>query len=359
MGQRLGVEGRGHAVGYDRAEDGPPELQLHDVRAAIRLSDGRIAVANAGTGEIRIFDPSGRHLSTLGREGDGPGEFRGLDALWAASGDSLIAFDGARKRITVFDPNGRVAATHPLPDVPTDDPSSTQLAGRFASGELLVKAVPHVTPATAPGMHRAAAAYARARPGGPPSAIGTFFDSETWIVRQGAGTAGYAIPFGRAARTAVGGGAFYFGDAESYEIRRHEPDGRLEMVIRRRHEPVAVTDADLSDYRSRLLEGMAGEPKMRLERVLDAVPRPKSKPAFGRMLVDRDGALWVLETSASPDDPPQWSVFDQEGAWRGTVSLPPRFRPYEIGGDYLLGVWYAPETNTEHVQLLPIRKPGR
>ena len=43
--------------------EGESVYQLHQVRGALRLSDGRIVVANAGTEELRYFDASGVYLS--------------------------------------------------------------------------------------------------------------------------------------------------------------------------------------------------------------------------------------------------------------------------------------------------------
>src|SRR5687768_1740535 len=39
-----------------------PEQDLDLVRGAVRLSDGRIVVANTGSGELRVFDRAGRFL---------------------------------------------------------------------------------------------------------------------------------------------------------------------------------------------------------------------------------------------------------------------------------------------------------
>ena len=53
-----------------------PDHELNRVRAAVRLADGRIVVANGRPLELRIFDSSGVFLGRTGREGAGPGEFR-------------------------------------------------------------------------------------------------------------------------------------------------------------------------------------------------------------------------------------------------------------------------------------------
>lgn len=337
-------------------EDGPPEYLLDNVKAAVRLDDGRIAVANGGTGEIRLYAAAGKHAVTLGRRGSGPGEFEGLDRLWTVGGDTLIAYDAIQRRFTVFAPDGRVTATHPLPVV-EGRPGATLLLGRFADGSVLVKAGAELSTDTPEGLSRREAVYARAAPGGSPRSLGRFFDGEAYYVRDGPGVSGYARPFAPTPQTAVGEDAFYYSAADAFEIRRFGPDGTLKTIFRKRQEPVAVTAEDVRKYREQMLEGTSGPDRARLERILASVPFPDRKPAHGRMLLDTEGNLWVLETQADDDPRFRWSVFDPNGSWLGTVEVPAGVRVLEAGADYVLGVWYAPDTGVEEVRVYPLRKP--
>ena len=52
------------------------------IRGAGRVSDGSVAVIDRASAEIRIFDAAGRHLRSMGRHGEGPGEFRNAWKLW-------------------------------------------------------------------------------------------------------------------------------------------------------------------------------------------------------------------------------------------------------------------------------------
>lgn len=70
------------------------------------LGDGRIVVANSGTAELRVFNGSGTHLATWGGEGEGPGEFSWLRAIEPWPGDSIIAWYGPRRDISIFDTYG-------------------------------------------------------------------------------------------------------------------------------------------------------------------------------------------------------------------------------------------------------------
>ncbi|HKI94018.1 MAG TPA: 6-bladed beta-propeller [Gemmatimonadales bacterium] len=97
-------------VDTDLASNRPGQA-FSDVRGAVRLSDGRIIVAEASTQELRVFDSTGRYVGEWGRRGGGPGEFRGLDGVFSIPGDTVIALDLGLERITEFSRAGAVIAT--------------------------------------------------------------------------------------------------------------------------------------------------------------------------------------------------------------------------------------------------------
>src|SRR5687768_2566368 len=86
--------------------DGPQESQLHRVRAVNLLPDGRIAIANGGTSEIRLYDANGRWVKSIGREGDGPGEFRLITGLQVLPPDTLVVFERGEARVNTFTADG-------------------------------------------------------------------------------------------------------------------------------------------------------------------------------------------------------------------------------------------------------------
>ena len=60
-------------------------------------------------GQITVLDANGALLRTLGRVGDGPGEFRGIDDVVLLGGDSVAVID--RHRVTIFGPEFNVVHT--------------------------------------------------------------------------------------------------------------------------------------------------------------------------------------------------------------------------------------------------------
>lgn len=95
--------------------DGPDLLEYHPVTVAID-SRGRFYLTTAlALHEVKVFDGSGRFLRVIGREGEGPGEFRRISALVITPGDSLYVLDNGNSRLTAFSPAHGMVRTAPLP----------------------------------------------------------------------------------------------------------------------------------------------------------------------------------------------------------------------------------------------------
>src|SRR5690606_20467602 len=45
--------------------EGPPDYLLDQVRGARRLADGRVVIANSGSGELRYYGADGTHLRSV------------------------------------------------------------------------------------------------------------------------------------------------------------------------------------------------------------------------------------------------------------------------------------------------------
>lgn len=91
--------------------DGEAPYQLYRVAGAVRLSDGRIVIANGGSNELRYFAPDGRHVRSVGREGDGPGEFRFIGRILRLPGDSVLVSNLMPPRHSLFDEQGTFVRT--------------------------------------------------------------------------------------------------------------------------------------------------------------------------------------------------------------------------------------------------------
>jgi len=87
--------------------DGPEEFLFVNIVDVKVNSEGDIYVADSRLNEIRKFNKDGEYLLTIGRPGQGPGEFQSVSILSMNSRDDLIAFDGILGRVSVFSDSGK------------------------------------------------------------------------------------------------------------------------------------------------------------------------------------------------------------------------------------------------------------
>jgi hypothetical protein len=332
--------------------DGDSAYQLHRVLGALRLSDGRIVITNDGSREVRYFDAAGRHLFSIGRSGQGPGEFMSMLALIPTGADTVLVADNALGRISVFDSDGELVGTRPgvapvgvlrdgsvVSQLRRLPPDRSFQNGPSRDEALLIRHPPdHVDPDTI------------ARLEGNESVILIESDGRT------SGATGYARPFGLVRMTSTHGNSIHTADGAQPEIRVLDANGSLQRIVRLDLPGRPVTAADQTAYRERFL-GMIppGPSRDRAENALEGDAFPEFLPAFQTLRHDRVGNLWLEDYRADPAEPPRWTVLDPEGRWLGSVATPPGFRVADIGDDYVLGI-ARDELDVEHVLLYTLRK---
>ncbi|MCU0617762.1 MAG: 6-bladed beta-propeller [Gemmatimonadaceae bacterium] len=337
-------------VRIGREAAGPEQFTF--VGLGLLLADDRIVVTELATSEVRVFSPTGVHQQTLGRRGDGPGEWQSISTLAPWAGDSLVTHDQRLRRITVHSltsGGSRSVAT----------PSSGNLAafGLLADGGLL--------------LYDPGRGY---RPGAPP---GVQWDT-TDIVRVDITTGdaaviarlpsreqrilpdGNTVPLGPAHRAvfAVDSFGFWWGTTDRYDVQFRDARGSLRRALRRTVDAEPVTPALTQRWIQHTLEefarfnGPAAAAARRAE--LEAGPFGTRVPLFEYAFVDRNARLW-LGAGVWPDEgdtPTRWSVFDNRGVWLGDVAVPPRFRPLDVRGDRVLGV----VTDDDGVPFVEVRR---
>jgi len=74
---------------------------FHRVEGVRRLRGGDLAVMNAGSLTLRLRDSLGDLKETIGRLGQGPGEFQGMLDM-DIEGDSIVVLDGLMRRVQLF-----------------------------------------------------------------------------------------------------------------------------------------------------------------------------------------------------------------------------------------------------------------
>ncbi|MGD2215350.1 MAG: 6-bladed beta-propeller [Gemmatimonadales bacterium] len=290
--------------------EGADEYQLYRVRSAVRLAEGRIVVANAGTGELRFYDADGTYLFKRGGEGGGPGEFRSMGDIWTL-GDSLYLFDFNQLRITVYSTAGEFGRTFRVRE--TADGGFPFPEGVLAPHFLLVRRSPPDAELSA-GFNRDTSLFLRySLDGQPLDSLGWFPGAESYFGSGEDFSYGTSAPFGLRSYMLAAGELLYYGSSDAYEIEVRAADGTLQRFIRRPVPNAPVTAEEVEEFHRRYQERQERMSPI-WRNLYSQMTLPETKPAYGRLLVDSEGNLWVADYSEERDDEGSWSVFDPEAA---------------------------------------------
>ena len=334
------------------ALEGDEAYQFDRLQSVTRLTDGRIVVANGGTQELRLFAPDGRHLSSLGRKGGGPGEFEGLSLVRVVAGDTLVTYDWNLRRLSVFAPDRgfvRSVAIEFAGGLPN-------VLGVFGSGTVLATRGFVFGPGEMSGVVRDTAPFLRFGPDGRLlDSIGRWPSWEYYVQGDRSSVWASSLPFGRTTLSAVTRTGFWVGATDRYEIERRDSTGVLAMIVRATRPARAVTPEDVERVKADRLEDADENWRRRQERMFREMPIPSTLPAFAALQTDPDGNLWVLDTFTPSDSVRRWAVFAPDGLLRGTVETPPSVRVLEIGRDYVLGTW-EDELGVQYVRMYRLER---
>jgi hypothetical protein len=327
---------------------GPAEYELHGVTGASLLLDGRIAVALNSAGQIRLFDDAGVFELAFGRTGGGPGEFSMVGSVRDGPDGRIWVWDHWSGRMSFFDRQGRFQESVSIPDA---GPMVTGLVGVLDDGSLILR-MSRTERIVASGPHREPHTVTLFNPRtARTDTILTLRGTELLhVVLENGASNRNRVLFGRTSSLAVRTSTLVFGDTDAFELTVARPDGTVATIIRKRHEPVPVTSADVRRAREELLAGIGPGTPPTLARLRQTaasrVPARETLPAFGTILVDADDNLWVEHARFPWDLRQLWHVFDAEGRWLGDTETPEGLTVRQIGSDFILGTardeWGAP-----------------
>lgn len=309
--------------------EGGEVYTLHLVTDAVVLPDGRIAVASAGTNDVKLYSSSGEHLQTVGRAGDGPGEFRS-PRLLVVSGDSIVVTD--RNAVSYFSLGGEFLGGEPI---------SRQVVDVLLHRRLIAFGLIPVAPQGTLGPAQDSAAILVYSPGNSEAdTIAVLPGRQTFRVELGAGLAAYTAPFGTEPMAAARGGDILVGNGSTFDVAVYDDGGKLRQIIRRGEAPNSrrVSTEKIGQFEARMLAEAPPEQRPSLRQLFSAWEYPAEHPAYDRIIVDAGHNTWTRHFSVDATEPSSWSVFDRRGGWLTELTTPVGFDVLQIGQDFILGV---------------------
>ena len=276
---------------------------LGSVGGVVANGEGTIFVADPENAHIRVFSPAGDSLTTIGRKGQGPGEFQNVYELYMTEDDSLIVHDRRSRQLSVFSPeppfsftrrfavprrNGGFPTQILMPDttgylVVYYNPLGDREDGRMApdrwvswldpSGEVIEDSLFTVE--------------------GKPGILSSESDFRMFLT----------VPFGKGPQFARGpASTVFYGRTDSLRVAQRSLEGTVLKTVRLPYTPIAVTREDADSVRAARNE--------RARKLLAQVDFPEYRPAFRELITDDQDRVWIDVIDQPSSDSTTWKIVD-------------------------------------------------
>ena len=307
--------------------DGPEEYLFGWIFSLAVDDDRNVYVFDYQAQHVGVFDAQGNHLETLGGRGEGPGEFKGAEAIAMLPDGRLVVRNPGNQRVEVFgpEPGHTEQWRYPAGGLTTFRQLYTDMHGR-----TLVRIVDRSRPSSSGGGlvtqllvlgPDGTPVDTLAEPSHPsPTEVRPFTPRFQWTFHPS--------------------GHFLTGMPSEYRIDLARDDGVLR--IERAVDPVPVLDEERAYAREQMVRSRrARDPDWSWS----GPPVPRQKPFFRSLRTGRDGRIWVRVAAEGysvenedhdPGDPSSMPVI-----WREPV----RYDVFEPDGTYL-GVVVPPDGTT-------------
>jgi hypothetical protein len=304
------------ATAYSTGDGGP---DLYRAVAARLLPDGGVLIANAGAHEVLLLDGAGRLVRRFGGEGDGPGEFRGLSALFVTDSTTLVAYDARLARLTEFRMDGSVLSTRRLaPDsrvVDLQPLALTDDGGVLAVlGDIRMFGRSGISRDSTPLMHFDAA-------GGAPDTLGYWKVTEYNYVSTPEAASRRPVGFGRDAAWAGRNGSAVIGTTDAIDLTVFDSRGNISRRITSGGTPAPVTASALRLWREDLQRAAGRMPESFQRAILDT-PARDTYPAFDALVIDDQARVWIGLYPVPGEPARRWIIVDADGTAHGSVQVP-------------------------------------
>jgi hypothetical protein len=303
--------------------------------------EGNIFVTDWDRKRIQKYGPDGKFLLTIGREGQGPGEFINV---WEPEFDkdgNLYVVDISQKRISFFSREGQYLKQIGFPQMNVSSSLYLTSQGHFlmAVDEIEAEGQDGSRWRTIVGLydnkfqplevfHRENHEIKGAGGRGEDS-VAQFWAAEMseWAFRP---VRHYFL---------APNDEIYFGFSDAYEIRVYSPAGGLARIIRKGYDPFPITEKDKDQFekmqQAEFLRFLPAQFENAKKKALKLIRYPKYKPAYLDFTVADNDWLFVM-VSSQGNDATVLEVFDAQGHYiaRTEAAIPAEMLRFKKGKAY-------------------------
>jgi len=279
---------------------------------------GNFYVTDWDRKRIQKYDPEGKYLLTIGRLGQGPGEFQNISKVRFDSGNKLYVVDISSRRISFFDHKGEFQNMIKSP-VGLGRPFYINSQGFFIFRENKIVEYPDGTGAFIStyglfdnNFDLVVEFYREKWEAGPPSSRDE--DSIAKNLAKDVGDSAFRPKINFIVRK---DDYVYFGYPEKYEMKVFNPGGDLIKIIKREYDPIRVIQKDIEihaqNYKEKVLDTLQISEYIK-EKAIRLAKYPRYKPAYNSFTFTENGWLLVIVDSLD-DEYVLFDIFNQEGRY--------------------------------------------
>lgn len=273
--------------------EGAEEYMFQRIGVIAVDNEERIYISDWKESRIKVYNQKGVYLRTIGRKGQGPGEFEGITGIQILPENEIVVYDSRIRRLSFFCQDGSLIKSLSIHDIPALDLRMNAAGGYVASTLFL-------DPNTARAV----------------TSIG-IYDSDLRLVKTIAVSEPEDVqtpflPF--LVWTTLNDDLILFGFNKNYKLQILAPDGQMIKKIENDYTPVKITDEERKERLKRLQQP-------------DNKDVPKYHPAFRSVTSDEDGRLFVQTWVKSKNSEGYiYNVHDKDGRFLAELVLkfPPR-----------------------------------
>ncbi|HEX5132109.1 MAG TPA: 6-bladed beta-propeller [Candidatus Krumholzibacteria bacterium] len=286
-------------------------------------ANGDVYLLDSQLNEVKIFNKDGEFVRAIGREGEGPGEFRNPVAMFFTKDDKIAVAQAMPGKIVLLARDGQPAGDFPLPQ--TDDGGFQLLQGGDARGGNTVLFMARTK------FDQAANKYSRSGFLASVDASGKqlceYASKDNTINMSAAEMSDKAWDtFERRWRVSPDGRVYSCNSYDDYAITIYNKAGGIDRVVTREytHQPRPAKE-------KKFMETVMGFWAKRIPNCKVTI-EDMSKDIQDIYIRD-DGSLWVLPSTGARDLPKGsmgvFDVFNPEGQFVKTVTLQGQGNPVE------------------------------
>ncbi len=311
-----------------------PDVLIGSISGLTVDDQGHLYIADSQLQQIHKFSSEGEFLTSLGREGKGPGEFENFNPNIKTRSDRLYVLQDRAREIDVFETDSdQYISTLSIENIKIDDKPIGTPADFFPTdnGNILISFVDPYFFKPKDDEEQKFITVAEIDPSGAfvnknLLQFPTPFPTDNRLVYMEDGSISvFRVDIYPELLLHIEHDKVISVKSDSLKFTEFDTNGSYTTQVTENYTPIPFTNADLDTLSNRYGN--------KLEAAIQNAGEPSNWPALAKFTVDQDGRYWIRQHNPWSDQQP-WLIIDTNTQNKWTVNLPADIKLYPgVGGN--------------------------